>query len=122
MTEGIRKAPNRLTKPRSGGGVGKGSHSPIQALVEAPVGCVQIPDERVGFVQGVGGGVSCVQKAGGVGDVSPAGRASTYMRQRDACDTGRVDRRVKRHLCPPHPTVALWGGSPQFFPTILWTL
>ena len=65
MTEGIRKAPNRLTKPRSGGGVGKGSHSPIQALVEAPVGCVQIPDERVGFVQGVGGGVSCVQKAGG---------------------------------------------------------
>ena len=74
MSQCLIRASEPTYTPRSWGGVGKGSHSPFQALVEAPVGGVQIPDERVGFVQGGGGGVSRVQKAGGGRDVSMGSR------------------------------------------------
>ena len=106
MSRCLIRASEPTYKPRSWGGVGKGSHSPIQALVEAPVGCVQIPDERVGFVQGGGGGVSRVQKAGGVVTCPWEAEANLYAPACRLGDTERVDRRVKRHLSPPHPTVA----------------
>lgn len=51
MQDRLRKPPGRPQEPRSGVGLGKGSHSPLQRLLEAPIRCVQIPNERLGFVQ-----------------------------------------------------------------------
>lgn len=51
MQDRLRKGSGWAQETRSGVGLGKGSHSPFQRLLEAPIRCVQIPNERLGFVQ-----------------------------------------------------------------------
>lgn len=51
MRDRLRKGSNRALVRRSGVSLGKGSHSPIQSLVGRSMRCVQIPNERLGFVQ-----------------------------------------------------------------------
>lgn len=40
-----------IKKPRTRCGLGKGSHSPFQRVVEPSIGFEQIADERMGFVR-----------------------------------------------------------------------
>lgn len=65
MQDRLRKGSNRALVRRSGVSLGKGSHSPFQRLLEAPIRCVQIPNERLGFVQP--GGVLAMARWGGGG-------------------------------------------------------
>jgi len=51
MTEGIRKASNRVRKAGKTVSLGKGSHSVLQRVVGRLIASVQIADERMGFVQ-----------------------------------------------------------------------
>jgi hypothetical protein len=60
MTEGIRKASNRVRKAGKPARQGKGSHSVLQRVLGRLIASVQIADERMGFVQ-----VSAVCQAGG---------------------------------------------------------
>jgi hypothetical protein len=118
MTQGIRKALAGLTKPRSGCGVGKGSHSPIQRVVEPAIRSVPIPDERMGFVRQGVGGVCRVQKAGGVAEVSSTGRVLHALRQAQAGGLLAVSWPSEKAPFPPAPSRSVEGDFPQFFPNI----
>ena len=65
MQDRLRKGSNRAQETRSGVGLGKGSHSPIQSPVGRSMRCVQNPNERLGFVQP--GGVLAMARWGGGG-------------------------------------------------------
>ena len=114
MNQPIRKASRSLYKPRSGVGLGKGSHQPFQSLVEPVIRSVRNADERLGFVQGWG--VCGVYPAGGSLEVSSPSQGQPYARRLCAGDNAPVDARVGRHPLPPHPTVPLWGMSRNFSP------
>lgn len=66
MTEGIRKASNRVRKAGKTAGLGKGSHQPFQRVVGRLIRSVQIADERMGFGQ-----VSVRQQAGVIAACRP---------------------------------------------------
>lgn len=117
MRQTIRKASRSLYKTRSGSGLGKGSHQPVQSLVGRLNLSVRKPDERMGFVQSWTGEVSAVSRPGG----SEGCRRLTDARLAAgwgllAC---HADARLtkKPTLCPPPLTLAC-GGLPQFFPAI----
>jgi len=114
MTQGIRKASNRAYKPRSWAGIGKGGHLVLQRVVGPAIRSVPIPDERMGFVHG--GGVWCVQKGGGVSEVSAFGRVLQALHRAQAGGLLAARLATKRHPSPPPPTVALWGTSLNFSP------
>ena len=116
MTEGIRKAPDGLTKPLTGHGVGKGSHPMLQALVEAPIRAVPIPDEGMGFVQEGVVGVCDVSSRRGVGRVSAAGRGLAGAAWGLASRLGAARLEQKRHPFPPHPATYVWGVTLNFSP------
>jgi hypothetical protein len=69
-----------------------GSITSIQSLVGRLIDSVQTSNERMDSVQ-----------AGGMLRRVPWKAASTYMRQRYARNTGRVDGRVEKRPFPPPP-------------------
>jgi hypothetical protein len=122
MTEGIRKAPAGLTKPRTGHGVGKGSHQPFHRVVGPAIRSVPIPDERMGFVrQGVVGVCRVSSRQGGRRGVpnrqGMAGTAQGTDWGLERCQAGG-----EKAPFPPSPHRSVVGGLSQFFPHILWTL
>ena len=79
-------------KQRSQVGSTMGSIDSIQSLIRRLIDSVQSPNERMDSVQTE---VVAVRV--------PLEAASTYMRQRDACDNALVDRRVENRPFPPPP-------------------
>ena len=122
MTQGIRKAPNRASKPRSHPGIGKGGHSPIQRVVGPAIRSVPSPDERMGFVRQGVGGVCRVQNRGGGrrGVCVWQGLAGTA--QGAGWGLARCQAGHEKAPFPPSPHRSVVGDFPQFFPTISWTL
>jgi hypothetical protein len=86
MRDRLRKASNRAQEARSGVGLGKGSHQPVQSLVGLLIRCVQIPNERLGFVQP--GWVLAMSRWGG-GGVGMAGRGKTTLCPSPLAPVGR---------------------------------
>ena len=82
-----------------------GSIDSIQSLVGRLIDSVQSSNERMDSVQ-----------AGGMAVRVPLEAASTYMRQRDACDNALVDRRVENDPFPPPPYRSDAGAIPNFSP------
>ena len=80
-----------------------GSIAGIQSLVGRLIDSVQTSNERMGFVQ-----------PGGMALRVPGKAASTYMRQRDARNTGRVDGRVENDPFPPPPYRSDAGATHNF--------
>lgn len=80
-----------------------GSHSVLQALVGRLIDSVQSANERMDFVQ-----------ARGMLRRVPGKPASTYMRQRYACDNAPVDVRVEIDAFPPPPYRSDTGVTPNF--------
>ena len=80
-----------------------GSHSMLQTLVGRLIGSVQSSNERMGFVQAKGMLRRVLGKA-----------ASTYMRQRYACDNAPVDERVEIDAFPPPPYRSDTGATHNF--------
>ena len=92
MSQPIKKASGSIYTPRSQAGWHMGSIDSIQSLVGRLIDSVQSSNERMDSVQ-----------AGGMAVRVPLEAASTYMRQRDACDNALVDRRVENRPFPPPP-------------------
>ena len=103
MTEGISKAPRSIHTPRSQVGWYMGSMMLFQSLVGRLIGAVHIAYERMGFVQPEG----MLRRV-------PLEAGPTYMRQRDARNTGRVDGRVEKRPFPPPPHRSDAGAIPNF--------
>ena len=111
MTEGIRKASNRVRKACKTVSLGKGSHSVLQRVVGCLIASVQIADERMGFVQ-----VSAVCAAG-VSHRVTHGRSPTTTRPSTRTVSRCATLADKATLCPPTPHLAL-GGPPAIFPPL----
>jgi hypothetical protein len=75
----------------------------LQTLVGRLIGSVQSSNERMGFVQAKGMLRRVLGKA-----------ASTYMRQRYACDNAPVDERVEIDAFPPPPYRSDTGATHNF--------
>jgi hypothetical protein len=75
----------------------------LQALVGRLIDSVQSSNERMDFVQ-----------ARGMLRRVPGKAASTYMRQRYACDNAPVDERVEIDAFPPPPYRSDTGATPNF--------
>lgn len=111
MSQTVRKALRSLYKPRSGCGLGEGSHATSKRLVGRLIASVQTADERLGFVQ-----VSAVSEGRGLPRVSVRIALAVGLGG-CACDTGRVDGRGSREAPFPLPPYRGAGGDfPQFFP------
>lgn len=80
-----------------------GSHSMLKAPTARLIGSVQSANERMDSVQ-----------AGGMLRRVPGKAASTYMRQRYARNTGRVDGRVEKYHFPPPPHRSDAGATHNF--------
>lgn len=109
MTEGIRKASNRVRKAGKPARQGKGSHQPHQRVVGRLIASVQIADERMGFVQ-----VSAVCAAGGIAACHPWAQA----RNNAPVNTHGIAPRHARGQSdplPPTPHLAL-GAVGAIFP------
>jgi hypothetical protein len=102
-------------KPRSGVGLGKGSHQPFQRLLEPLFDSVRNSDERLGFVQGWG--VCGVYPAGGSPEVSSPSQGSSLNAPVNAHGIACWCASARRHPFPPAPTVPLWGVPRNFSPT-----
>ena len=103
MTEGTAKAPRSIHTARSRAGWNMGSIACIQSLVGRLIDSVQTSNERMGFVQ-----------PGGMLRRVPWEATATYMRQRYARNTGRVDGRGKKRPFPPPPHRSDTGVTPNF--------
>lgn len=115
MTEGIRKASNRVRKAGKTAGLGKGSHSCLQRVVEPLIRSVQIADERMGFVQ-----VSVRQQAGGIAACHPWPQPH-HNAPVNAHGIALRLLAYKTDPLPPYPTLCDRGTprnfSPLFCPT-----
>jgi hypothetical protein len=103
MIEGTAKASRSIHTARSQAGWYMGSITCFQSLVGRLIGSVQIAYERMGFVQ-----------PGGMLRRVPWEATATYMRQRYARNTGRVDGRDKKRPFPPPPHRSDTGVTPNF--------
>ncbi len=106
MTEGITNPPRSIHTPRSQAILDMGSHSMLQSLVGRLISSVQSSNERMDFVQ-----------AKGMLRRVPWKAASTYMRQRYACDNAPVDERVEIDAFPPPPYRSDTGVTHNFSST-----
>ena len=111
MTEGIRKASNRVRKACKTVSLGKGSHSVLQRVVGCLIASVQIADERMGFVQ-----VSAVCAAGGITACHPWAR-SHHNAPVNAHGIALRHARGQSDPLPPYPTPSAGGTSRNFSPT-----
>jgi len=93
-------------KARSQAGWHMGSTDAFQSLVGRLIGSVHIAYERMGFVQ-----------PGGMLRRVPWEATATYMRQRYARNTGRVDGRGKKRPFPPPPHRSDTGVPHNFSPS-----
>ncbi len=111
MTEGIRKASNRVRKAGKTVSLGKGSHSVLQRVVGRLIASVQIADERMGFVQ-----VSAVCAAGGIAACHPWARARNNAPV-NAHGIAPRHARGQSDPLPPYPTPSAAGSWRNFSPT-----
>jgi len=92
-------------KPRSQAGLGKGSHSGTQRLVEPVILHVQIADERMDSVQ-AGSAKGCLLSGG--------------RKHQHICGAPAIRLRLaghrNRYPFPPAPHGSVWG-PPQNFPS-----
>ncbi len=105
---------NRLEgtkKPRTRHGLGKGSHSPFQRVVEPSIGFEQIADERMGFVR-----VSVCGEARGQRGCLPSARPALYAPV-NAHGIAPSACAVKTDPLPPYPTPSARGTPRNFSPT-----
>jgi hypothetical protein len=105
VIEGTAKASRSIDTARSQAGWYMGSIAYFQSLVGRLIDSVQASNERMGFVQ-----------PGGMLRRVPWEATATYMRQRYARNTGRVDGRDKKQPFPPPPHRSDRGTSHNFSP------
>lgn len=108
MTEGIRKASNRVRKAGKPARQGKGSHSMLQRVVGRLIASVQIADERMGFVQ-----VSAVCAAGDIAACHPWAQSRNNAPV-NAHGIALRHARGQSDPLPPYPTPSA-AGVPRNF-------
>lgn len=106
MTDSLRKAPRSAYKPRSLAWVGNGSHQTYQRVVGPSMRSVQTTKRTYGF---------CTTSRG-MHSVSSWQACQPICASMCACDTVRVDGRVKSDLSPSPLPVAMRGPLPIFPP------
>lgn len=111
MTQGIRKAPNRVRKACKTAGLGKGSRSCLQRVVGRLIRSVQIADERMGFVQ-----VSVRQQARGIAACHPWPQPH-HNAPVNAHGIALRLLAYKTDPLPPYPTLCDRGTPRNFSPT-----
>jgi hypothetical protein len=112
MSRYPKKASRSLYKPRTGVGLGKGSHQAFQALTEPVIRIGQETKRTYGVCTRVGC-LTC-PTGRGVLDVSLCERQGLLVREQGVGVIAAVSQPSERDPLPPAPACGVWGTSRNF--------